>query len=70
MHYTVFVKFNPSGKKVKGNEITICLRSKPERGKANKEMIERLASYFEISESKVCIISELTSTKKLVNITH
>ena len=71
MHYTVFVKFNPSGKiKVKGNEITICLRSKPERGKANKEMIERLASYIEISESKVCIISELTSTKKLVNITH
>ena len=71
MHYTVFVKFNPSGKiKVKGNEITICLRSKPERGKANKEMIERLASYIEISESKVCIIFELTSTKKPVNITH
>ena len=43
MHYTVFVKFNPSGKiEVNGNEITICLRSKPERGKANKEMIERL----------------------------
>ena len=53
MHYTVFVKFNPSGKiKVNGNEITICLRSKPERGKANKEMIERLASYFEVSKNK------------------
>ena len=37
MHYTALVKFNPSGKiEVKGNEITICLRSKPERGKANK----------------------------------
>ena len=47
MHYTVFVKFNPSGKiEVKGNEITICLRSKPERGKANKEMIERLVQLF------------------------
>ena len=57
MHYTVFVKFNPSGKiKVKGNEITICLRSKPERGKANKEMIERLAHYFEVSKNKVRII--------------
>lgn len=44
MHYSGFVKFNPSGKiEVKGNEITICLRSKPERGKANKDMIERLA---------------------------
>lgn len=71
MHYTILVKFNPSGKiEVKGNEITICLRSKPELGKANKEMIERLASYFEVSKNKVCIISGLTSTKKLVNIMH
>jgi uncharacterized protein len=62
VHYTVFVKFNPSGKiKVNDNEITICLRSKPERGKANKDMIERLACYFEVSKDKVCIISALTS---------
>ena len=47
MHYTVFVKFNSRGKiEVNANEITICLRSKPERGKANKEMIERLAELF------------------------
>ena len=47
MHYSGFVKFNPSGKiEVKGNEITICLRSKPERDKANKEMIKRLAQLF------------------------
>lgn len=71
MHYTVFVKFNLSGKiKVNGNEITICLRSKPERGKANKEMVERLASYFDVSKNKVCIISGLTSTKKLVQIMY
>ncbi|MGA8404105.1 MAG: DUF167 family protein [Nitrososphaeraceae archaeon] len=47
--------------KVNDNEITICLRSKPERGKANKDMIERLACYFEVSKDKVCIISALTS---------
>ena len=71
MRYRVFVKFNPSGKiEVKGNEITICLRFKPERGKANKEMIERLASFFEVSKNKVCIISGLTTTKKLVDIIH
>ena len=53
MNYTVFVKFNPSGKiEVNGNEITICLRSKPERGKANKDMIERLACYFEVSKDR------------------
>ena len=38
-------KSNPRGKiEVKGNEITICLRSKPERGKANKEMIRKVNS--------------------------
>jgi len=69
MQYTVFVKFNPSGKiKVNGNEITICLKSKPEGGKANKEMVERLAIYFGVSRNKVFIISGLTSTKKLVQI--
>lgn len=71
MRYTIVVRFNPTGKiQVNGNEITICLRSKPERGKANKEMIERLASYFEVSKDKVRIISGLTSTKKLVDIIH
>ncbi len=35
MRYTV------SGGKIQvnGNEITICLRSKPERGKGNKELV-------------------------------
>jgi len=71
LQYTVFVKFNPSGKiKVNGNEITICLRSKPERGKANKETVERLAVYFGVSKNKVFIIPGLTSTKKLVHIMY
>jgi uncharacterized protein len=69
MRYSVYVKFNPTEKvELSDNEITICLRSKPERGKANRELVERLASYFEISKDKVHIISGLTSTKKLVEI--
>jgi hypothetical protein len=69
MRYSVYVKFNPTAKvEVSDNEITICLRSKPERGKANRELVERLASYFEVSKDKVHIISGLTSTKKLVEI--
>ncbi len=69
MRYSVYVKFNPTEKvELSDNEITICLRSKPERGKANRELVERLASYFEISKDKVHIISGLTSTKKRVEI--
>ena len=68
MRYSVYVKFNPTANvEVSDNEITMCLRSKPERGKANRELV-RLASYFEVSKDKVRIISGLTSTKKLVEI--
>ena len=69
MRYTIFVKFNPSGKiSVNGNEITIFLRSRPEKGKANKELIKRLAEHFAISTNKVHIISGVTSSKKVIEI--
>ena len=69
MKYTVFVKFNSSGKiQVNSNEITITLKSKPERGKANREMIEKIAEYFRISKDRIYIISGLTSNRKLIEI--
>jgi uncharacterized protein len=69
MHYAIFVKFNSSSKiLVNGNEITICLRSKPKKGKANRELTNKLATYFGASKNKVHIISGLTSTRKLVEI--
>jgi uncharacterized protein YggU (UPF0235/DUF167 family) len=40
MKYTVFVKFDRDDKIViKENEKTISLKSKPERGRANRELI-------------------------------
>jgi len=67
--YTVFVKFKPSGKiQIQGNEITISLKSKPERGKANLELIQKLAGYFGVAKDKVNIVSGLSLTKKLVDI--
>ena len=69
MRYTIFVKFNSTGKiKFDGQEITVCVKSKPERGKANKELVERLATYFALSKDRVRIISGLKSTKKIVEI--
>jgi len=67
--YTVFVKFNSSGKiQIQGNEITVSLKSKPERGKANLELIQKLASYFGVAKDKINIVSGLRLTKKLVDI--
>jgi len=69
LRYTVFVKFNPAGKIiVYGDQITVSLKSKPERGKANRELIERLADYFGTGKDKIRIISGRTSNKKLVEV--
>ena len=71
MRYSVWVKFNSTGKiQVNGQNISICLRSKPVRGKANKELVETLADYFGLPDDRVHIISGLKSTKKLVEIVN
>jgi uncharacterized protein (TIGR00251 family) len=63
------VRFNPDGRlEVSGDEISISIKSRPERGKANKELVEKLAEHFGIDENRVRIISGLASRKKLVEI--
>ena len=63
------MKFNPVSKIiVYGDQITISLKSKPERGKANRELIQKLADYFEIDKNRIQINSGIISNKKLVNI--
>ena len=67
LRYSVFVKFNPAHKIIIcGDQITISLKSKPERGKANRELIQNLADYFGIGKDRLRIISGITSNKKIV----
>lgn len=69
MRYSVSVRFSPDGNvKVDGNEITISIKSSPERGKANRELVKKLSSHFNVEESRVRILSGLTSRKKVVEI--
>jgi uncharacterized protein YggU (UPF0235/DUF167 family) len=69
LRYTVFVKFNPADRIiVYGDQITISLKSKPERGKANRELIQKLADYFGIGKDKIRIIFVISSNKKLVEV--
>lgn len=53
---------------VVGDEITVSIKSQPQRGKANRELIKKLARHFGVSEQSVRILSGLTSRKKLVEI--
>ena len=69
MRFTVFVKFDSTGKViVDRDEITISLKSRPKGGKANQELIEKLADYFGVSKDEIRIISGKISKKKLVEV--
>jgi len=47
----------------------VGLRSRPVKGKANLELIKKLAKYFRVSSSQVRIISGSKSRRKTVEIT-
>jgi uncharacterized protein (TIGR00251 family) len=67
--YFVKVSFNSSGRiEINGNEIVMAIKSEPKRGKANKEMVTKIAEFFGVHESSIRIISGLTSRKKVIEI--
>lgn len=69
MKYLVTVSFNSSDFfHIENNEIKISLKSKPELGKANRELIKSLSEHFKISTNKIKILSGFSSRKKVVEI--
>jgi len=70
MKYEVEVRFHNDFLKVEGNKIIVGLTSKPEKGKANLELIKKLAKHFKVSSSQVKIVSGLKSRRKIVEITE
>ncbi|MCS7385017.1 MAG: DUF167 domain-containing protein, partial [archaeon GB-1867-097] len=45
------------------------LTSKPEKGKANLELVKKLAKHFKVSPSQIRIVVGLKSRRKIVEIT-
>ncbi len=68
MIYKVNVEFHKNFLKVNENQIIVGLTSKPERGKANRELIRKLAKHFNISTSQVRILKGHRSHSKIVEI--
>ena len=46
----------------------IAISSKPEKGKANKEIIENLAKFFEVNKNQVQIVKGHKSKRKIIQI--
>jgi len=73
MAFTIEIKVVPlSGRQelqVDGNGMIKCfLKSAPEKGKANKELIKLLAQKFDIVQRDLEIVSGLTDRKKRIRI--
>ncbi len=68
MIYKVQVEFSKEFLEIKDNQIIIGVKSKPLKGEANKEIIKKLAKYFEVSTMLVKIKSGHKSREKIIEI--
>jgi uncharacterized protein (TIGR00251 family) len=66
--YKVSVTFHKDFIKINNDEISVGIKSKPEKGEANRELIKKLSKYFNVSQSQVKITSGEKSRKKLIQI--
>ena len=71
MKYFVSISFNTSKLfQINGNEIKISIKSKPEHGKANQELLKLLANHFQVSSDKIKITQGIRSRKKIIHISE
>ncbi|TRO60739.1 DUF167 domain-containing protein [Candidatus Bathyarchaeota archaeon] len=68
MRYNVEVQFRKDNIIIDQNKIIIGIRSPPVKGKANLELIKKLARHFDIPSSQIQIISGFKSKRKIVDI--
>ena len=69
MRYEIKVRFHEDFVKADGTRILVGITSKPERGKANAELIRKLAKHFSVPSSRVRILAGHKSKNKIVEIT-
>ena len=65
MLYEVTVEFNKEIFQISKNRITIGIKSKPINGKANKEIIKKIANHFEVPSSLCRLNQDISQQSKL-----
>ena len=68
MIYKIQVEFSRDYFEIEKSKIRIGIKSKPIKGKANKEIIKKIADYFKISSTLVQIKSGHKSDEKIIEI--
>ena len=68
MEYFVRVKFHKDFVKVEGDKIIVGVMAKPENGKANEELLKKIARHFKVPLLAVRLVSGARSKNKVVEI--
>jgi uncharacterized protein len=68
--YKVTVFLHAEYIEVKGDKIEIGVMSRPQRGKANSEVIKKIAKHFGVSSSNVRLVSGEKSRNKIIEVTR
>ncbi|MEM2866782.1 MAG: DUF167 domain-containing protein [Candidatus Hadarchaeales archaeon] len=68
MRYEVEVRFHADFVRVEGEKIVVGLTSRPEGGRANLELVKKLARHFRVPQTQVRIVAGWTSKRKVVEI--
>lgn len=69
----IFVDVKPGSKregvlKIDGAHFVVRLRARPIEGKANDALIRALAGHFQISPSRITIVSGMRSKNKVIEL--
>lgn len=69
-YYNLHVKFDSNNylKIYDNNNIDISIKSRPENGDANREIIKKLAKHFNIFYKDIIIVSGMKSRNKIIKI--
>lgn len=70
MLYKVTVFLNSDYIEVKDDRIEIGVMSRPQKGKANSEIIKKIAKHFGVSSSNVRLVSGEKSRDKIIEVTR
>lgn len=68
MKYAIQVKFRKDFVEVRGNTIVVGVMARPEKGKANEELIKKIAGHFGVAQNRVTLVAGARSKRKIVEI--
>lgn len=66
--YDVMVKLRGDFVRKEGEGFVVGIRSVPEKGRANEEVLRKLAKHLKVPQNAIRIVSGSTSRKKVVEV--